>query len=759
MLAFAFLNPLLLWAVPLCAVPIVIHLLNRRRFQKVPWAAMEFLLAAMKRNRKRLRMEQWLVLLLRTLAVLLLVFLVSRPQLGGGTFLSARTHHVVVLDDSASMTQRAGSAALFERAQDRVRALADDLGEQRGGDLLSIVRTSRAGQPDLWAQRVGPELGRRTGALLKELAVGDQACDLGAVLVATQKRAAEVKEAGRTHYYVVGDLRAHDWATPDDKPRPLLLQALSALRADTDQVSVIATAGPPANLAVVDVRLLGRLAVVGVSTALAVDVQNFGLDPAPAGSLAVEVDGQSRVVLPVPPLSPGEKVAIPIAHTFHQAGAHRIDAQIEASEAFPLDDRRTLALDVADKSRVLLIDGQPDEDLGETFFLQAAFEPPESGVEVTVATDTATDEFDLATFDVVWMCNVQSPTASLCQRLEAFVAGGGGLVVTAGALVDAARYDDLLWRSGQGLLPMPYGEIAGDPDKPEVATLVKPGHPVCGSQAEIVELLLANVVMVKRWLALGDDPTGRTQIVARIRDADGPPLLVTRTYAPPAPANAAANANAPASAQPGGEVAQFAITVDTFWCNLPSTDLFLVLANQLHRTSARRRDTSGNNLLPDGTLHLVLDAGSYRPDATVRSLGGDDERTFTASEAPLVPPAANPQPDAQPKPPAPPTLTVPMHELRRLGAYELELSRHDGAVEKRLFARNAPTAESDLRPFGEPAFARLYPSELHRRITFVREQSGLGEGTGEGEMWHLLAALLLAGLVAESLLAWRFGRR
>jgi adenylyl-sulfate kinase len=394
-----------------------------------------------------------------------------------------------------------------------------------------------------------------------------------------------------------------------------------------------------------------------------------------------------------------------------QAGAHRIDAQIEASEAFPLDDRRTLALDVADKSRVLLIDGQPDEELGETFFLQAAFEPPESGVEVTVATDTATDELDLATFDVVWLCNVQSPTASLCQRLEAFVASGGGLVVTAGALVDATRYDELLWRSGQGLLPMPFGEIAGDPDKPEVATLVKPDHPVCGSVAEIVELLLANVVMVKRWLALGDDPTGRTQVVARIRDAEGPPLLVTRTYAPPVPSpasanGAAANANA-AIVQPGGEVAQFAITADTFWCNLPSTDLFLVLANQLHRTSARRRDTSGNNLLPDGSLHLTLDAGSYRPDATVRSLGGDDERTFTASEAPVLPPQSSQQPtsqqpasqptpsqpnaptpptDTQPKPPAPPSLTVPMHELRRLGAYELELARHDGAVEKRLFA-------------------------------------------------------------------------
>ena len=80
MFGLAFLNPGLLWALPLAAVPIVIHILNRRRFKRVPWAAMEFLLKAMKRNRKRLRMEQWLVLLLRTLAVLLLALLVDVPE-------------------------------------------------------------------------------------------------------------------------------------------------------------------------------------------------------------------------------------------------------------------------------------------------------------------------------------------------------------------------------------------------------------------------------------------------------------------------------------------------------------------------------------------------------------------------------------------------------------------------------------------------------------------------------------------------------
>ena len=148
MIGLAFLHPLLLWALPLAAVPVIIHILNRRRFKKVPWAAMEFLLKAMKRNRKRLRLEQWLVLLLRVLAVLLLIALVSRPQLGGGALLGARTHHVVILDDSASMTQRSGSSDLFEKAQDKVRQLAEDLAQRRDGDIFSIALTST---PDEWA--------------------------------------------------------------------------------------------------------------------------------------------------------------------------------------------------------------------------------------------------------------------------------------------------------------------------------------------------------------------------------------------------------------------------------------------------------------------------------------------------------------------------------------------------------------------------------------------------------------------------------
>jgi hypothetical protein len=758
MLAIAFLNPMLLWALPLAAVPIVIHLLNRRRFQRVPWAAMEFLLAAMKRNRKRLRMEQWLVLLLRTLAVLLLVSLVSRPQLGGGSLLGTRTHHVIVLDDSASMTQRTGSSTLFDRAQDRVRALADDLTLRRSGDLFSIVRASHATQPDMWGEHVGPELGRRVGARLKEWTVGDGAPDFGAVLKATQQRASAVQEASRTEYYVVSDQRAHDWATDDDKPRPAVVAAIAAMKADKEHITVLGIGGQQPNLAVTEIHLTDRAAVAGVSVAFAVDVQNFGLDATQPTTVAVEIDGKSQVVRPVPQLAPGERVAIPITHTFQQAGFHRVDAQLEATEHYPIDDHRSFALEVREKSKVLLVDGEPDEEQGECFFLQTAFEPTGegiSGIESQTVTDTILADTDLEPFDLIWLCNVQAPSAATAQRLEKFVAAGGGLVISVGALVDATRYNDLFWRDGKGLLPLPLGEIAGDPDRPEHAMLVRKDHPICGTLGELLDFVTSRVLLVKRWLTIVDDGKQNAAIIARIRDAEGPPLLVTRSYG-----------------SGGGEVALWAITADAFWSNMPSTDLMLVYANQLHHFAARRRDTSGTNLLTDGVYRLTLDPGIYRADVTVRSLEAEgEEQTFTAAEpAPAVatrPEEVASKPDEGKKDVAVPspaqsnelTLTVPMTEVRQLGAYEVELARHDGSVEKRMFARNAPIAESRLIGFLDSGWMRLYPTELQARVTFINEGGGLGAASGEGEIWRWLAGALLLGLLLESLLAWRFGRR
>ncbi|MEE3200363.1 MAG: BatA domain-containing protein, partial [Planctomycetota bacterium] len=72
----------LAWAaLALASIPIIIHLLNRRKLLRMDWAAMEFLLAALKKTRRKLRLEHLLLLLLRTLMMILLGLFLARPML------------------------------------------------------------------------------------------------------------------------------------------------------------------------------------------------------------------------------------------------------------------------------------------------------------------------------------------------------------------------------------------------------------------------------------------------------------------------------------------------------------------------------------------------------------------------------------------------------------------------------------------------------------------------------------------------------
>src|SRR5690606_40054392 len=75
----SFLAPALLTGLVLASAPIIIHLLNRRRFLRVDWGPMKYLKLTLKSNRRRLRLEQWLLLAVRTLAVVMLFLAVARP--------------------------------------------------------------------------------------------------------------------------------------------------------------------------------------------------------------------------------------------------------------------------------------------------------------------------------------------------------------------------------------------------------------------------------------------------------------------------------------------------------------------------------------------------------------------------------------------------------------------------------------------------------------------------------------------------------
>src|SRR5258707_12936608 len=103
-----FLSPLLIWGTLLGAIPLIIHLLNRRRFRRVEWAPMRYLKLTIQRNRRRIQIEQLLLLLVRIcLPVLLFIFL-ARPLVnptGLERWLAGagRTSHVIVVDEPLSM--------------------------------------------------------------------------------------------------------------------------------------------------------------------------------------------------------------------------------------------------------------------------------------------------------------------------------------------------------------------------------------------------------------------------------------------------------------------------------------------------------------------------------------------------------------------------------------------------------------------------------------------------------------------------------
>src|SRR5689334_23991916 len=115
-LAIGFITPAFAIAgVALASIPIIIHVLNRRRYRIVNWAAMEFLLRALRRNRRRLRFEQWLLLAVRCCVLLFLGLALARPlgcnQSAIATLAARRAGlHVIVIDNSYSMAYEADRA-------------------------------------------------------------------------------------------------------------------------------------------------------------------------------------------------------------------------------------------------------------------------------------------------------------------------------------------------------------------------------------------------------------------------------------------------------------------------------------------------------------------------------------------------------------------------------------------------------------------------------------------------------------------------
>ena len=148
-----FISSGLAWAtLGLISIPIIIHLINRQRFRRVDWAAMEFLLSALRRNRRRVRFEQLLLLLLRVVLMALLGMAFARPIISSGRVewlggLLRSEEKVFVLDDSFSSRQRVANRTLLRKQIDALAATLDHLAQRESSDRVTVLRGSRPTSP------------------------------------------------------------------------------------------------------------------------------------------------------------------------------------------------------------------------------------------------------------------------------------------------------------------------------------------------------------------------------------------------------------------------------------------------------------------------------------------------------------------------------------------------------------------------------------------------------------------------------------
>src|SRR5688500_12415065 len=169
-LAVGFVTPAFALAgAALVSIPVIIHILNRRRFKTVTWAAMEFLLRAMRKNRRRLRFEQWVLLATRCALVLLLGMALARPLgcenpatalVGGRSGVS-----VFVIDNSYSMAyevNRPGGKTHLEGAKRIAKELVDRAARDGGVALIVASSPARAviAQPSYNPQQVKDAIDR-----------------------------------------------------------------------------------------------------------------------------------------------------------------------------------------------------------------------------------------------------------------------------------------------------------------------------------------------------------------------------------------------------------------------------------------------------------------------------------------------------------------------------------------------------------------------------------------------------------------------
>lgn len=470
-----FLNPGYVAAgAALVSLPIAIHLINRMRYRRVRWAAMEFLLKSQKRNRRRLIIEQLLLLLMRCMLVLMAVLLASRYLGFSFAFLEPQnTLHVVVIDDTLSMAdhwrQDGRTQDTFREARDLIaREIAKNAVQARTAQRV-VVLTASEPATLRFDQRLNDQTLQDLQKSLDTLNCTYVHVDLDRGVEAA-KAIFDKNPQDRRFLHVISDFRERDWSEPDAAS---LTRALDTVTRAGVQVNLVDAAHPfrtdlqknplhHDNLAVVDLRPETRIAAKDTPVPFRVTIANFGATERKDIRVTVKVNGGERlegsVTMTVP--AGGSKTDT-FQVSLGELGFNLVSANLEDEEAgLQGDNTRYAVVEVRKQVPILIVDGDPGSGSkpgGDTYHLQAAFAAAR-GYQTSPRGVTELEQPNLSQYASIYIANVRDLSDKARRNLEAYIRDGGSVAFFMGERVNSDFYNKSLWAGGKGFFPVPLAD-------------------------------------------------------------------------------------------------------------------------------------------------------------------------------------------------------------------------------------------------------------------------------------------------------------
>ena len=623
-----FLNFILLGGLAAASVPLIIHLLNRSRPRIMKWGAMHLLDAALKQNSRRLRIEHWILLLIRCAIPAILALCLARPVLTGMAALvgGARSSLVLLLDNSYSMDATSAGGSHFHQARDASTELLTGLG--RGSDA-AVVLMAGGVQPLMGGGTIDlPRLTKET----KAIEGGFGSANIPEALEYSAGLLAKMQHPYR-EIVLLTDFQKVSWSEAEAPARSRAVELLQKMPIKPQLTLVYVGTENRDNVAVESLDMARVVFGVNQQVPIRANIHNFGERAYPELRVYFKVDGKERSAAQIA-LAGGEQQQVLFQHTFERAGSHVIEVSIDA-DPLKADNSLSASVPVWDQVPVLLVNGDPSTDplKGETDFLEIALQPfgkAKSNLADLLTTQTI-DPRDLnATMltkqRVVVLANVRDLSNTQVKALTDFVAEGGGLFVFPGNKMNTEWYNRFLAMNG-GLLPAPLAGLGGSAEASAPGTRIAAGnrpHPALELFNDPRNGNLADAE-IKLWSKVrenGKDPN--VSVLARYDNGDA--FLLERRFGE-------------------GRVIFCTTTADADWSNLPVRPFYLPLMQSLATYLASSVYPPRNvdvgkpvaaffSKADSGKKAVMLDPGGVKHDVPILARGARSLAEYTDTRKP-----------------------------------------------------------------------------------------------------------------------------